>query len=143
MVDSLTQGSFVPVAVQRIGSASSPVDDWSCRGLSAPIGAAASPRPIRGVAWHSQLPDTGSQIAGVQIPHWRMVAQRLRATIHSMPYPKYVGWDVVVTDSGFSVLEGNTMPGMHTLQVHKPLLVDPRVWRLFECHRLVRPRPRR
>ncbi len=148
MVDRLTQEPFVPIAVHRIGTQkSSPVDNWARGGLSAPIdletgtiGAAASPKPAGGVAWHSCHPDTGSQIAGIGIPHWPMVMQKLQQTIRSMPYLEYVGWDVVVTDSGFVVLEGNTMPGMNSLQVHRPLLTDPRVRRFFESHRLVRPR---
>jgi D-alanine-D-alanine ligase-like ATP-grasp enzyme len=43
-----------------------------------------------------------------------------------------VGWDVVVTDDGFELLELNTHAGVETLQVHRPVLADPRTRRFFE-----------
>lgn len=54
----------------------------------------------------------------------------------AFPYLLRLGWDVVLTDDedGFPVLEVNAHAAMRTLQVHRPLLRDPRVRRFYEYH---------
>lgn len=43
-----------------------------------------------------------------------------------------------LTDAGPSLIEGNTANvGVRSLQVHRPLLRDPRVRRFFEFHEVV------
>jgi len=58
----------------------------------------------------------------------------------------YVGWDVLITDVGPCLIEGNTANvGVRSLQVHGPLLADPRVRHFFEFHNVVErriPEPR-
>ena len=46
----------------------------------------------------------------------------------------FLGWDVVVTADGIRLLEGNANTGMNVLQVHGPLLSDPRIRRFYESH---------
>lgn len=46
----------------------------------------------------------------------------------------YVGWDVVVTERGHAVLEGNHYCDVNLLQVHGPLLRDERVRALYARH---------
>jgi hypothetical protein len=48
------------------------------------------------------------------------------------PYLPYVGWDVVVTDDGIRILEGNSNSGLDGIQHYGPLLADPRVRRFYE-----------
>ena len=42
-----------------------------------------------------------------------------------------IGWDMLMTDDGYSILEANSPPGITVWQVHAPLLRDPRVARFF------------
>jgi hypothetical protein len=49
-----------------------------------------------------------------------------------------VGWDVMVTDDGFQVIEGNKFSDVQVLQVHRPLPDDRRV-RDFYRHGIIRP----
>jgi D-alanine-D-alanine ligase-like ATP-grasp enzyme len=53
----------------------------------------------------------------------------------AFPHLPRIGWDVVVTDDGgFVILEINAHAGVETLQVHRPLLRDPRIRRFYEHH---------
>ncbi len=49
-----------------------------------------------------------------------------------MPYVKHAGWDVIVTDDDFVVIEINDHPGNRTLQVHEPLLRNDRLREFYE-----------
>jgi hypothetical protein len=77
-------------------------------------------------------PDTGAEITGLVVPRWRETVERVLAVARDHPYLPYVGWDVVVTDEGIRILEGNSNSGTDILQVHGPLLADPRIRRFYE-----------
>jgi hypothetical protein len=48
-----------------------------------------------------------------------------------------VGWDVIATGSGFSILEGNSRPSLTISQTFRPLLVDPRVRQFLEHYDVI------
>ena len=50
-----------------------------------------------------------------------------------LPEAPLIGWDVLMTDGGYSILEANSPPGVSVWQVHAPLLADPRVARFFRA----------
>ncbi len=77
-------------------------------------------------------PDTGTPIAGVTVPRWRETVDRIVALAREYPYLPYVGWDVVMTEDGFRILEGNSFTGLEIFQLHKPMLADPRVRRFYK-----------
>jgi hypothetical protein len=52
----------------------------------------------------------------------------------SVPYIPYIGWDVVITETGFRVIEGNANSDVDLLQVHKPLLVDPKIREFYRSY---------
>ena len=82
-------------------------------------------------------PDTGAAIDGAVIPEWPDVVNRVLSLAAEHSYLPYVGWDVVVTDDGIRMLEGNANTGMHLLQVHGPLLADSRIRRFYEQRGLI------
>ncbi|MEF8801846.1 MAG: sugar-transfer associated ATP-grasp domain-containing protein [Halolamina sp.] len=134
---------FLAGAVHRIGTdESAPVDNWSRGGLSAEIrdsgvlSGGAQWRPTRGeVRWYDVHPDTGARIEGVRVPDWSTVQDRILEMAAAFPYLPRLGWDIVLTgDRGFLVLEVNAHAATRTLQVHRPLLRDPRVKRFYEYH---------
>lgn len=90
------------------------------------------------LAWSPQHPDTGAQIEGVQIPHWSQVKECVLALTTSFNFLVYVGWDILITDAGPCLIEGNTANvGVRSLQVHRPLLRDRRVRRFFEFYEVI------
>lgn len=133
---------FVARAVLRIGSSRSfPVDNFKAGqgGLSVLIdieNGSLGPGALADAGgkpeWHAHHPETGAPIAGVVIPLWRQLRDSVLGYAGRLPFIRNIGWDVVLTDDGFSILEGNPTPGMPVLQVHGPLLADPRVRRFYE-----------
>jgi hypothetical protein len=137
---------FIAAAVLRIGrEASYPVDNWSQGGLSAAVDLETG-RLGRGVShpgrsltltWHSRHPETGAQIEGMTIPRWPEIAADLLEICRSVPFLEYVGWDLILTDDGFKIVEGNHFTNVRVLQVHKPLLADARVARFYRAHGVI------
>jgi hypothetical protein len=131
---------FLAVAVHRFGAkATGTVDNWTQGGLTASIdlesgqlSAAATPGDGGAVKWHDSHPDTGATIRGVIVPQWAGMMEQLLAVASRLPFLPYVGWDVVVDpESNLKIIEGNHRSGVTILQIHKPLLQDPRVRRFF------------
>lgn len=137
---------FVARAVHRFGSpATGVVDNITQGGLDALVdldtgrlGPGARMTPQGRPEFHDHHPDTGARIEGVQVPRWRETVAALLAVHSKYPELPYVGWDVLMTDDGFKLLEGNNMSGLWMFQVHGPLLAEPRVRRFFERRKVVR-----
>ncbi|WP_435333403.1 sugar-transfer associated ATP-grasp domain-containing protein [Haloarchaeobius sp. TZWWS8] len=138
------KGSFVAMAIQRMGSDRSyPMDNFSQGGLNAEIDVetgeltAATQLPESGEpVWHETHPDTGSRIAGTEIPGWEQIRDKVLGIAAHNQHVPYVGWDVLPTDDegGFTIVEGNSYPGTKAMQVHRPLLEDDRVRRFYDSH---------
>lgn len=135
-------------AVHRIGvEKTSPVDNFGGGkgGLSACIdqetgtlGPAAKVMDTYSVTWHDAHPETGSPIKGVTIPGWGGIRDAILDHARTLSFLPYLAWDVLVTETGFSVLEINSNSGLNVLQVHGPLLTDDRVRRFYRGHGVVR-----
>lgn len=133
---------FIARAVLRIGTSRSfPVDNFKAGhgGLSAlidPESGRLGPGALADAGgkpeWHARHPESGAPIAGVVIPGWVDLCQKMLDCAGRLAFIRSFGWDVVLTDHGFSILEGNSKPGMPVLQVHGPLLTDPRVRRFYQ-----------
>lgn len=145
MIDPLTNKPFIPIAVQRMGNLTSiPADNWTQGGLSAEIdietgelGKGVSYPKDGKLQWYSEHPETKSPIEGKLVPNWNEMKESILNAASLYPYIKYVGWDIVITNGGFSVLEGNNFSDVNLLQVHRPLLRDNRVKRFYKHHRII------
>lgn len=138
---------FIAAALHKFGtSASAPTDNGSRGGLFTPIdletgvlgSALESPGKTAGrPVWHDTHPDTGATIKGLTVPRWDQLKTELLELVAAFPFFRYVGWDVLVTEAGFCVLEGNPAPVILSLQLERPLLTDARV-RRFIAHYHIR-----
>jgi hypothetical protein len=130
---------FIARAVHRIGCLSTvPVDNWSQGGLVCNVDmdsgklsvAILSPR-ANSLVRCDRHPDTGSLVTGTVVPHWDTVKSMVLKMANALAMVPYMGWDIVVTEESFKVLEINSLPGTDTLQVHGPLLDDERLRRFY------------
>ena len=85
-------------------------------------------------------PETGVQISGLQIPHWETTCRELVRLTASLPGIHYIGWDIVITPDGFTIIEGNNRSDV-VMQMFGPFLIDPRIRRFYERHGVVARQP--
>lgn len=142
MCDAETKEPFVAAATHRIGvKKSRPVDNFSAGGLAAEVDtesgviSAAFTKPRKGnIQRFTSHPETGATIEGVEVPGWSMVKGELKRVLYCIPGIKYVGWDILVQEGGFKILEGNSRPGLRLMQANRPFLGDWRVSKFYNHH---------
>jgi hypothetical protein len=66
-------------------------------------------------------PDTKEVISGV-LPHWNLIKRTLLEISRYIPQIKYFGYDVVITEVGFKILEINSLQDIKWFQFNYPLL---------------------
>ncbi len=148
MWDEERHEPFVALAAHRFGTRrSAPVDNLSQGGLMAGIDVAtgtlavAMSTPYASRAGRfPRHPDTGAPIEGTVVPRWPQVRDELLAVTARLAHIPYIGWDVLIGDEGFWIIEGNNHSDA-IFQVFAPLLADRRVRRFYERHGVVRDRP--
>lgn len=143
MYDEEADEAFLAGQMHRFGTTDSgALDNFSQGGLSAGLDAEtgelseAVQFPYSGErTWYRSHPDTGAPIAGVDVPGWDRIADRLLEIATSLSYIPYIGWDIIVTNPGeFTIIEANNHTNTRSIQVHQPLLANERVRRFYERH---------
>lgn len=134
-------GPFMASVVHRFGTSRSfPVDNFHrgrggvCAAVhldAQRLGRALSVDRHDKPHWHSVHPETGSPIEGVLIPGLHSALQGVLAAARCFPEARIVGWDLLITDAGFSILEANAPPGIVVSQATGPLLATPRTAAFF------------
>ena len=145
MIDPETKKPFIPIAVQRMGcNNSQPTDNWSQGGFCAEIdletgelSAALTFPKNRRVEWFDKHPETGAQIKGLIVPKWKEIKEGILNVVEKHPHLIYVGWDVVTTEDGYMILEGNNCSDVNLLQIHTPLLTIPRAKNFYKYHNII------
>jgi hypothetical protein len=90
-----------------------PVDNMAAGNMAAPI--EESTGIINGAAVFSDItrkpcethPVTGVRILGFQIPFWQEILTMVKRAALKHPQNRSIGWDVVVTENGPGLIEGN------------------------------------
>jgi hypothetical protein len=130
---------FLARAIQRLGAtATIPCDNFAGGGIAAEVDVASGRlgpgrRKHGGAALLTHHPETGAPIDGVTLPRWGEIAETVLRAARSMPMNCYVGWDVFVNAAGEVVIgEASGSTDVDIYQVHRGLLVDPRVRAFFE-----------
>lgn len=132
--DAKTNEPYLVRAVLRVGNSESyPIDNFSLGGLSIEVNketgelgdAVAAAGRFTGQRW-SRHPDTGEKITGSYIPNWQIHKDKLLNLFNKLPYLKYCGFDLILQDNHFIVLEGNSYSQVRLFQMHEPLLSDKR-----------------
>lgn len=76
-------------------------------------------------------PDSGASF-DVSIPHWDYVIDTCKKICRAYPELKYWGFDIAITEEGFTILEINSLSGLMAAQLKEPLLRDPKTRAVFE-----------
>jgi len=134
---------FLARAVQRAGTVQTmPTDNWSGGAICAPIDLTTG--QLKGAVMYpgegasaprrfTHHPDSGAQIEGAVLPHWERVRETVLRAAASLPTNRYVGWDVLVDETGTPVIiEANGNSGLQMVQVERGLLTDPAIRRFYE-----------
>ena len=87
-------------------------------------------KPIR-LTNASIHPDSKMPIANVQVPNWDKVIHQALKIMNNLSFLKFVNIDLVITESGFKILEMNSLPKLFIMQVERGLLKDKRLLRFF------------
>lgn len=94
-------------------SVDSPVDNLAAGNLAAPIDEATG--KVTGPAVYSDItkpeaevhPVTGVKITGFQVPDWDKIITMVKQAAKKHPQNRSIGWDVVLTEKGPGLIEGN------------------------------------
>lgn len=139
---------FVARAILRLGSRSSKgVDNFGQGGLAVDVNLETGMLGIavehdmsgpRHPKSHLQHPDTGTQIHGELLPNWDMGKDAALGLMRQLPFVEYVGWDIVLTNTGPVFLEGNNYTGVRLAQLHSGLLSEHRVRDFYERYGILR-----
>lgn len=133
---------FVAAVSHRFGSSrSAPIDNFH-QGSGGVCAAVDLDTSALGPAWRltddGQLAsdaihhETGKPIEGVVVPGFKQCIEGVLKAAGHFPFCPMIGWDVLLTEQGFCVVEANPTPGLSVLQIHTPLLKDPRSRKFFQ-----------
>lgn len=94
-------------------SVNSPVDNMAAGNLAAPIDEQTG--LVNGPGVYSDIgksdcevhPATGAEIRGFQVPYWDEIVAMCREAAELHPQNRSIGWDVVITNEGPGLIEGN------------------------------------
>ncbi len=114
-------------AVQRVGCEDSiPVDNLSSGGIVISIdsdtgelgtGYATHGRKERIMVPFDSHPDTGEPFVGKRIPRWESIVEEMVNLTNKLPYLNFIAWDILLTDEGYAIIEGNASSGCGLFQV--------------------------
>jgi len=144
--DPNTEKSFIASAVHKFGSKKTePADNVWRGGLTSlvNIDTGIIQRPAlhqennKAIEWVETHPDTNIRIEGTQIPYWNEITTSVLNLTDNLENIQYIGWDVVVTNDGFKIIEGNNFSDVNIIQIHQPLLNNKRVREFYEYHKIL------
>ncbi len=69
-------------------------------------------------------PDTNALVEGI-IPFWGLINEKIIEICCTIPQVRYLGFDIIITDDGFKIIEINSHQGITYFQSYDPLLTDP------------------
>jgi len=76
-------------------------------------------------------PDSGVQLTGMEVPRFKEMTDKLLIICKHLNFLKYIGWDILITEDSFKVLEMNSQPSMDIIQANWELLRDERTRKFF------------
>ena len=145
MIDPISQQPFIAYGVHRFGSVHSGfLDNINQGGIGSVIN--LEDGKLSHAMYFSadgqnesydKHPLSSKPIAGEKIPGWDSVKDRIIQMAGRMPYLKYVGWDIILSDDQLFIMEGNVSPGLDLLQAFFPMKNLTQTWNFFKYYNYV------
>lgn len=151
MIDPETNRAFIAAAAHRFGTRlSQPVDAYGQGGCCGVID------PETGQIYDAfrivdnkririeKHPESNAIIIGLTIPNWPQFKNDILALAEKFSYIKYIAWDTILQNEGFTVVEGNANTNIAIFQALKPLLLEERNRAFYRHHGVIRrklPKP--
>src|SRR5690606_13493700 len=137
MRNPLTNQGFIAACAQRIGSKKTYGKDnlalgGYCAGVDIETGKLSSLYPNL-----DKHPETNKQIKGLIITNWDQIKNELINVFDKLPFLKYIGWDIILTDEGIYAIEGNDHPDPKVVQGYKPLLIDNKIKEFYQYYQVI------
>jgi hypothetical protein len=85
----------------------------------------------------SNHPDTGVNIYNEILPNWELLKNDILKFLEQNKYFDYLGWDILVTEQGYTIIEANHNPDLDLVQVHLPYLQDKKVKNYFKNTKII------
>lgn len=134
--DPYSSSSFIPYSFMRFGRKNTiPADNISQGGLFSMINLetgelsdAVQETGTGNYQLHRHHPDSGVEIGGKIIPRWNELKNffiKLGGLIK--PFIKVAGWDIILTNNSFYVIEGNNGPDLYFQGFNGPLAKNQKV----------------
>lgn len=129
-------------AFHRFGCNESIPGDNVCRGgLIAPIniktGVIGSATKSNTDKFFNKHPDTKADIAGVKIPHFHTMTNKMLSLSYKFPFLNFIAWDVVIMQDDFIVIEGNASSDINMLQYFGGLK-DSAIGKLYKSYGIIK-----
>lgn len=146
MIDPKTNLPFIAIAIQKIGSSSTfPVDNVWNGGYTSKIDletgklgrVAYHTNKNRTIVWDVKHKDSDKEIKGLVIENWDEVKKLILILAKELNFINYIGWDVLVSENGIKVIEGNNYSDVNFLQIHEPLLKNEKVTEFYKYHNII------
>lgn len=138
MWDDEADEPFLAVATHRFGVAATiPTDNMSQGGVNANVDIQTGELKKvgmvtdKGIVFRVIFPETGEKITGLVVPHWEAVKDGLLKMAAELKFIPYIGWDVMVTENAFKIIEANSYPDMELHQRHGVILDDPKIKKFY------------
>lgn len=142
MKDPETQKFIIPAAVHRFGNMQTGGVDNLCSGgyttqIDVKTGILGVAKKLDDLTPIEKHPDTNEQIKGIKIPHWEKIKCDLLNVASKLPYMPFIGWDVVVTENGYEIIEANASCSLDLLQLFGPLK-NSKIYEFYKYYGIIK-----
>ncbi len=118
-------GSFIRFGTSNSGTLETPLAGGILAGVDIGSGKIFGPQVFdndhaQSLYYH---PDT-NEILEIQLPNWEYMIRKIHEILNYIPQLTYVGFDIVLTNEGFKILEINSLTSIHGIACNYPYFAD-------------------
>lgn len=130
--DPVIVGAYMRFGTATTGFVENISDGAIACGVDITNGMLFKPKYRQGDQWidSSVHRDSQARIEG-QLPYWDLIAKTVLEICAYVPLLKYMGFDIIITQKGFKIIEINSLGAIYTIQLYYPFLKNKQIKRLL------------